>query len=259
MACLALMLVAYSSWTDTKIEASADVFNIGYFELPPHIERVESGELEGPALEYVKLVLDEMNISKYSMKGFPVQRAFQMLLTGEVDVILFAAKTPNTIREDFILTDVDVSFSQPGLIVKKNSSFTDPLKLNQLAGKELAFWSGGFVPDFLKNDAIKLINVTGENIYKRGFMLVKHERVDAFFHVDSMALEWWLEHTNSHNELKLLSLPYKVTVKSIFSKSSSLRYKSQYEAAMLKVQETMSYRDFFFRFLKNKNGYDTDL
>lgn len=258
MACLALTLLLCRSWADAKPEGLADVFNIGYFELPPHIERVEGGELEGPALGYVKLILDEMNIREYSLKGYPVQRAFQMLLTGDIDIVLFAAKTPNTIREDFILTDVDVSFSQPGLIVKKNSSFSNPLVLNQLVGKELAFWSGGFVPDFLKNDAITLIKVAGENIYKRGFMLVKHERVDGFFHVDSLALEWWLENTNSKHELELLSLPYKVRVKSIFSKSSSLRYKSQYEAALLRVQSAISYRDFFFQFLKSKSNKATD-
>jgi hypothetical protein len=192
-----------------------------------------------------------MNVDHFSLNGFPVQRAFQRLVLGETDIVLFAAKTPNTIRDDFILTDLDLTTSQPGLIVKNNNELLEPLEFRQLAGKQLAFWSGGYVPSFLQNDAISLIKISGEDVYKRGFMLVKHGRADGFFHVDSMALEWWLENTGEGKDLKLLKLPYTISVKSIFSKESDQRFRLRYESALKRVQEKMSYRDFFFNYKKN--------
>lgn len=239
------------SWGNNEHNDQPEVVNIAYFELIPHIEKGPDGKLKGPALEYVKLVLKEMGIEHFTLKGFPVQRAFQMLVLGEADIILFAAKTPNTIREDFILTERDVTTIQPGLIVNKNHQLSVPLEFSQLTGKDLAFWSGGYVPNFLQHESINLIKIAGEEVYKRGFMLVRHDRVDGFFHVDSMALEWWLQTSDKNQFLELLELPYTVRVKSIFSKDSDQRYRLRYEAALEKVQQRMSYRDFFFDYQKN--------
>lgn len=248
---LLLTISPIISWGNNELDDQPEVVKIAYFELPPHIEKGPDGKLKGPALEYVKLILKEMDIEHFTLNGFPVQRAFQMLVKGEADIVLFAAKTPNTIREDFILTDLDVTSTQPGLIVTKNHHLSEPLEFSQLVGNDLAFWSGGFVPQFLQHESINLIKIAGEEVYKRGFMLVKHDRVDGFFHVDSMALEWWLETSGQSQYLKLLKLPNTVRVKSIFSKASDQRFRLRYEAALENVQQRISYRDFFFDYQKN--------
>lgn len=249
--CLLLLLPPLISRGNNEGDEKAEILKIAYFELIPHIEKGPDGKLQGPALEYVKLILKEMGIKQFTLKGFPVQRAFQMLVMGEADIVLFAAQTPNTIRDDFILTERDVTSIQPGLIVNKNHLLSVPLEFSELAGKNLAFWSGGYVPSFLQHESINLIKIAGEEVYKRGFMLVKHDRVDGFFHVDSMALEWWLQTSGQSQYLELLKLPYTVRVKSIFSKASDQRYRLSYETALEKVQNSMSYRDFFFNYQKN--------
>lgn len=231
-------------------ESQSDPFKIGYFELIPHIEQGPNNTLEGPALEYIKLVLKEMGISHYEMKGFPVQRAFKMLLLGEIDIVLFAAKTPNTIKDHLILTDSDLTVIQPGLVLSKDSLASPPFKVEYLLNKRLAYWSGGYIPDFLKQDSIELIEVAGDDVYKRGFKLIHHGRVDGFFHVDSMALEWWLENTDAAKGLKLLKVPHKVSVKSLFSKTSAVIYQDRFEKALNKVKKEVSYRDFFFEYKK---------
>lgn len=232
-------------------ESQSDPFKIGYFELIPHIELGPNDILEGPALEYIKLVLKEMGVNHYVMKGFPVQRAFKMLLLGEIDIVLFAAKTPNTIKDHLILTDSDLTFIQPGLVLSKESPDAPPFKMQHLMNKRLAYWSGGYIPDFLKQESIELIPVAGDDVYKRGFKLIHHGRVDGFFHVDSMALEWWLENTDTAKGLKLLKVPHKVSVKSLFSKKSAVVYKERFEKALNKVKKEMTYRDFFFKHKKN--------
>ncbi len=252
IAYLCLILLPLISWGNNEVGNQAETIHIAYFELPPHIEKGPEENLQGPAVEYVKLILKEMQVENFTLKGYPVQRAFQMLLLDEADIVLFAAKTPNTIRDDFILTDVDVTTIQPGLIVQKADNLVEPIELQQLAGKQLAFWSGGYVPNFLKHESINLVKLAGEEIYKRGFMLVKHDRVDGFFHVDSMALEWWLENTKEDKYLKLLKLPYQVSVKSIFSKESEKRFRLRYEWALKEVQKKISYRDFFFDYKHNQ-------
>lgn len=233
---------------NTIVDAHPNAFKIGYFELIPHIERGTDNELEGPAVEYIKLVLKEMNVKNYVLKGYPIQRAFKMLLEGEIDVLLFAAKTPNTIKDELVLTDMNVAYIQSGLVVNKQDDISEPLSLNQLLNKRLAFWSGGFIPEFLQNDSIELITIAGEDVYKRGFKLIQHGRADGFFHVDSMALEWWLMNTGAGDGLKLIKLPHKLHVKSVFSKRSAEKYKDRYEKALKKVQQIIPYRKFFFEY-----------
>lgn len=249
--CLASTGWATNNEIDQSISAAQpDTLRIGYFELIPHIEKGSDNRLEGPALEYIKLVLQEMKIDNYVMKSFPVQRAFITLLSGEIDMVLFAAKTPNTITPELILTDTDVTFIQPGLVVKSQDPLTQPLEQKNFLNKRLAYWSGGYIPDFLRNNSIELISVAGNDVYKRGFKLVKHNRVDGFFHVDSMALEWWLTNTDATIGLKLLTLPHTLSVKSVFSKKSAERYKAPYEKALNKVKTIKPYRTFFFEYKK---------
>ena len=227
------------------------ILRIGYFELAPHIENNDRGELSGPALEYAKLVLSEMNIDKFKLNGYPIQRTFQMLLMDEIDMVLFVAKTPNTMKKEFVLTDTDVVTLQPGLVVQQDNWLTTPVLPQNLINLRMVYWSGGFVPSFLQHDSIELIKVSGEEIYKRGFLMVESHRADAFFHVDSLALSWWMENSTHVEGLKLVQMPIQISAKSMFSVKSAERFKVDYEKALKKVQQGISYRDFFFENLRN--------
>lgn len=227
-----------------------DLLKVGYFELIPHIEKNEEGVLVGPALDYAKRVLQEMQIKRYELKGYPLQRGFQMLQQGQIDMLLFAAKTPHALQDDLVLSDLSITFIQPGLVVKKDSTLSAPLEYSQLVDKRLAYWGGGYIPELLQQDSTELIAVAGGDVYKRGFKLLQYDRVDGFFHADSMALQWWLANTSATEGLKLLTLPNRVNVKSVFSQKSAVRYKERYEKALETVQTTLPYRNLFINYKK---------
>ena len=244
----ALFLCLFSTWGFADEKAESATFRIGYFELAPHIVSAPDGSLHGPALDYMQDVLKRMDNQQYELKGYPVQRAFQMLMMNEIDIVLFAAKTPVTTRKEIIMTDLNLVVMNPSLIVRKDAGIQSPVKPADLLDKDLAYWSGGHVPEFLRHPRFNLVKVSGEKIYQRGFRMVEKQRADGFFHVDGLALNWWLRNKYQGNDLELVAMPVRVEGKSLFSRLSAPIYKARFEKAMKAAQQEQTYRDFFLNY-----------
>lgn len=225
-----------------------ETFRIGYFELAPHIVEGPDGQLHGPALDYAQRILQRMGNPRHELKGYPVRRALQMLQLGEIDMVLFAAKTPVTSHSSFVMTKRNIVVLHPAVVVKNESVLRAPLAAQDLLNTNLAYWSGGHVPELLKHPNIKLVKVSGERVYDRGIRMVKMARADAFFHVDGLALEWWLKNRYDGQDLRLVRMPMQVEAKSLFSRASAERYQQAYEAALHEQQQQQSYSNFFLNY-----------
>jgi ABC-type amino acid transport substrate-binding protein len=245
---LSLALGFASAASAGQSKPAANLFRIGYFELAPHIVQGADGELYGPALEYAQRILARMGNPAYELKGYPVQRALQMLQSGEIDMVLFAAKTPATDREAYVMTDSNIVLLRPALVVKQTSKLTEPVAPQDLLNTTLAYWSGGHIPALLRHSDINLVNVSGEAVYERGIRMVELSRADAFFHVDGLALRWWLKNRATASDVRLVPLPIQVEGKSLFSQESAQRYKATYEEALNAEQQIQSYTDFFLNY-----------
>ena len=246
LAYLALLLSSLA--IAAQPDPSDSKFRIGYFELAPHIIEGPDGKLYGPALEYAQRILKRMGNPRYELKSYPVQRALQMLLAGEIDMVLFAAKTPVTSRPGFVMTERNIVLLHPALIVKEVSALLEPVATQDLANINMAYWSGGHIPELLQQPQINLVKVSGEEVYERGIRMVQMGRADAFFHVDGLALQWWLRNRTDDKGMRLVNLPMQVEAKSLFSQASARQYRQQYEDALFAEQQRQSYTDFFLNY-----------
>jgi hypothetical protein len=204
-----------------------------------------SGEAEGVAVEYFKLIAEKMALENVEFRLHPLKRLLVELEQNRLDMALLFGKNPE--RESvFIYPRNPFCRTRPSVAVKASH----PLK-NVRSVEDLLPWksqesAGANRTVFIRDPRFKLEPLYGDNYTMRCYFKLVKERIDACYQPDHYPLVFETEGDFFALKIRVLELPEPpIGLYSVFSKKSADRYLERYEAALEEVRREKSYEELF--------------
>jgi polar amino acid transport system substrate-binding protein len=91
-----------------------DYLKVSFHEVPPWKMTMEDGSIGGIDIDFLREVAAKMKIN-ITFDAYPIQRGFEMLKTGKVDIMTGVLRTPE--REEFLV------FIEPPYKTRSNKAF----------------------------------------------------------------------------------------------------------------------------------------
>lgn len=214
---------------------------IGYFELPPH----GNADGSGAAVDYFRAIAKELNW-KVSFVAIPLAR---MMLTDEVDVILYVGKTPER-EKKFIYTEKPIMNMQGAIAVSTKNSLNRIQSASDLQKMKIGAWQGGYRSDLMQTSGLKIENYPGEAVSERALRMIASSRLDAFYNPEETSLIYSIQQIHLSDQLKVLKLPERATGLYVaFSKRVSPEFIELFNKAHTKVEKQKPYKDVLNQYL----------
>ncbi len=161
-------------YADTNINRT---LKVGLYDYDPYYFINKDGKPSGYYNDLLELLKKDLNI-EYEYTILEVSKCIERLETGEIDLLLGLAKTPE--REDkFIYTDHYIDIEKYGIYTNKDIEYG---KLSELEGLKFAYIKNEenyrWIYNFLEEKNISVIPVETDN-YEDARNLLLNEEVDA--------------------------------------------------------------------------------
>lgn len=214
---------------------------VGYFELPPH----GNSDGTGAAIDYFQLVANELHW-KASFVVIPLAR---MMLTDEVDVILYVGKTSER-EKKFVYTDKPIMNMQGAIALATKNPLHKIQNANDLKKMTIGAWQGGYRSELMQTSGLKIENYPGEAVSQRALRMIATSRLDAFYNPEETSLIYSIQKNHLSDQLKVLQLPEKPTGLYVaFSKKAPSQLIVQFNQAHAKIEKQKPYKDVLNQYL----------
>lgn len=157
----------------------AEEVKIGVFVHPPHVyEDDKTKEAYGPSIEYIKAIILDMGYTPVILL-LPFQRILAYLQSGEIDITLEIAKTPD--RETFLYYPTEPTYIMvPSLTFLTTNKLKKITSISDIEGMTIGYLSGADAgPFFESSTSIKFDTVSGKNWIKQNLAKLLSGRIDA--------------------------------------------------------------------------------
>jgi len=199
-----------------------ETLRIGYFDLPPHVTRVEGGIPKGAAISYFEeFIAPHLGVSiVWDTAATPPTRLMDQLRNGEKDAMVFLGKTKE--RTGYL------HYPDPYLIIPETLALmaAHPIdrvtNVSELHGLTVGFLVGGRIPDPLRDDEITFDLIAGKRLLERSVEKLILGRIDAIYAPLSTALVNIIDDMEVGNQVKLVPIEFLDLVKiyTVFSKKT---------------------------------------
>ncbi|MCH8946816.1 MAG: transporter substrate-binding domain-containing protein, partial [Acidobacteria bacterium] len=108
------------------VAQSQETLSVGYFDIPPHVVRVEGGVPKGAAISYFEeYIAPRLGITiKWDSESTPPTRLMNQLRNGEKDAMIFLGKTEE--RTEYL------RYPNPYLIIPETLAFKNEHQINTI-------------------------------------------------------------------------------------------------------------------------------
>jgi ABC-type amino acid transport substrate-binding protein len=214
-------------------------FNIGFFDLYPHIipGSASHSEASGPAITYFTLIAADMkldlNISKEAMA---IPRLLKMLEEGTLDAAVALGRNPE--REKICLFPEKPFFMmRPALMVMKTSPLLLINSVTDLRKLSIGTYAEGFISPLMKNPGIKIDPLNGGDVVFRNYQKMELGRIDAVYSPDSQNLIKTAKEKKFSNNIRIIYLPEPpIGLFTAFSKKVNPSIVKRYNGALKKMK-----------------------
>jgi polar amino acid transport system substrate-binding protein len=199
-----------------------ETLRMGYFDLPPHVDRVEGGIPKGAAISYFEeFIAPHLGVSVvWDTVATPPTRLMDQLRNGEKDAMVFLGRTEE--RTGYL------HYPDPYLIIPETLAFKagHPIdrvtNVSELHGLTVGFLVGGRIPDPLRDDEIKFDLIAGKRLFERNVEKLMLGRIDAIYAPLSTALVNIIDEMEVSDQVKLVPIEFLevVQIYTVFSKKT---------------------------------------
>lgn len=241
-----ILALAFSPDLSKRSEAQ-ETLHIGYFDLPPHVVKVEEGQPQGAAVAYfeefiaphlgVKIVWDPLVT--------PPTRLMQQLKTGEKDAMIFLGWTEE--RATYLRYPKPYLTLIETVALKADHALQQVTKVDDLYGLRIGFLVGGRIPTALRDERITFDLIAGKQLFERNLKKLLGGRIDAIYAPLPVALERIIEQENVESQVKLLPIGFlePVEIFTVFSKETvGSDLVARYNDALEAARQHQSYIDY---------------
>ena len=230
-----------------KATSAQEVLRIGYFDLPPHVVKVDTRRPKGTAIGYFEeFIAPHLGVEiAWDSQVTPPTRLMDQLRTGQKDAMIFLGWTKE--RTTYL------HFPKPYLILSEVVAFRADHPLAQvtavddLYGVKIGFLVGGRIPDVLQDDRITYDLIAGKRLMERNLEKLLLSRIDAIYAPLSVALARIIEQEGIGGQVKLLPIEFlePVEIFTVFSKNTvGEDLVERYNDALEVAQKHQSYLDY---------------
>jgi len=206
---------------DGAVQAQ-ETLRMGYFDLPPHVVKVEAGIPKGAAISYfAEYIAPHLGISvNWDTEATPPTRLMKQLRKGEKDAMIFLGKTEE--RTGYLHYPDPYLIIPETLAFKKGHSIDRITKVSDLHGLTVGFLVGGRIPDPLRDDRIKYDLIAGKRLFERNVEKLLLGRIDAVYAPLSTALVNIIDEMEVGDQVKLVPIEFldMVRIYTVFSKKT---------------------------------------
>ena len=160
-----------------------------------------------------------MNVKIKAFGPFPIMRVMQMLENGQIDVIPNMTKIP--LRESkFIFPPTPLAEITACVVVLKDNPLKTISEQKDFYNLRIGFIDGGYIPPLLRHEKIKFHLVPMLDFDQRLIEMLEARRIDAFLHINYLALKYELKLMGKSSTFRIIMLPVeKPKVYCVFQKS----------------------------------------
>ena len=230
----------------TPAKALTKSMRVGFFELPPHASMVD-GQPVGPAVEYLRLVAQEMQVqAQFNM--MPLSR---LLGSDEVDLILMLGRNPEREKRLSFVSQPLLTM-QGGVVVRTESRLKAVARADDLLGLVIGAYSDGYRGAIMRDPRLTLFQMSSPTLTQRALQMLTLNRLDAFYSPDAMSLAYQLDELSLSTKLRLVRFPSDDdALYPAFTQAGSLQLQQRFEAAFGRVGKRMPYREFLQQHLEH--------
>lgn len=233
--CLILLLGAWCP----SVWAAQPVLRVGYFDIPPHARAAGDSQHAGAAIAYFRLIAREMGVQPV----FVHQPLARLLAGGDVDALLFVAKTPERAQR-WHFASRPLFTVQGALLVRADSPLQRVQGSEDLLPLTIGVWSQGYRSPLLDDPRLKLAPMAGSQVVERNIEKLLRGWIQAYYSPDQTAMQVVLARKGLEQQLRLLPLPEEPRPLYTAFSAASAAYLPVYEAALRKVQQRTPYPVF---------------
>jgi polar amino acid transport system substrate-binding protein len=229
---------------------------MGYFDLPPHVVKVEDGVPKGAAISYFEeYIAPHLGIAvEWDREAIPPTRLMNQLRNGEKDAMVFLGKTEE--RTGY-LHYPDPYLIIPETLAFKNGHSLDRItKASDLHGLTVGFLVGGRIPDPLRDDRITYDLIAGKRLFERNVEKLLLGRIDAIYAPLSTALVDIIDEMEVGDRVKLVPIEFLdlVQIYTVFSKKTVPEsIVENYNKALVAANRERTYLDYIKDY-KSRSG-----
>lgn len=186
--------------------AVAETLVVGYFEVPPHVVHQVNGPPTGAAVDLFMAVTEKMGVTDIRFEQLPLARLLRQLQSGQTDVALFIAKTPER-EATFFYPKQPFYVAQPSVVVSSTSPLLHIKSVTDILPLTIGVMSGVVLSASMREPGLKLFNVSGGDVYSRSLQMLGRGRLDAVYCPDPKVLFSAAESLGMQEKIRILKLP----------------------------------------------------
>lgn len=181
---------------------------MAYFPLPPHVTLSDNkSRPEGPAVDYVEMVLGKMG---YSVKWehLPFPRILEGLKSGTIDGCQFFSKSEE--REKFVYYP-EVSFfsAQPHLVFPKKHRINSISTVDDIKGLKIGYMKDAQPSRFIQEnlDVLSMDYVQSDQAFQSNMEKINAGRIDALHSLNKLTVRYNAAKLGMLDQIKMVDLP----------------------------------------------------
>lgn len=225
----------------------------GFFKLEPHVMGEEGDKMPtGATIDlWNDYLAKEMNVQIEWVGPLPLLRLHNMLESGKLDLAVLMAKNEER-EKKFLYPKTEYTKMKPGIAVLKTSGITEIKVPSDLYGKKIGYFSGGFLPPFMKNKNLKIENISSSNWLEFNYLKLKAKRIDAFYQSEIVSTKYSFKKLGDYGLFNFIELPGDANaIYSVFSKQNA-DLMAKYEAALATVYKKITYEQLLDKYLNEQ-------
>lgn len=240
---IAAFVIAHSGVAAQAQEA----LRIGYFDIPPHVVKVEDGKPQGAAISYFEeLIAPRFGVPfEWNSEVTAPTRLMSQLSDGEIDAMIFLGKTTERTK---VFHYPDPYLVTPEMLVfRADYPIGKIARVSDLHGLTLGFLVGGRIPESLRDEKIRYDLIAGKRLMERNVEKLLLGRIDAIYAPLSTALEDIIHGMGVSDQTKIVPIEFlePVEIYTVFSKKTvSATVVADYNAALAAAGREQAYIDF---------------
>jgi hypothetical protein len=193
---------------------------------------------------------------KWTERTMSIPRILIQFRKKRLDASLVMAK--NTEREK-IAYYPEFAFieSGPVLALLKDHSLKEVKDLDDILKLDIGYGQGAYLSPFMRDERIKFNMISRPNWIEFNFNKLIHGRQEAFYLPERPAMLYLAQKNDVEKDIKIINLPEKTRLYTIFSRNSNKNLVKRYEQSFRKVNGEATYLKYLSKYI-NINRLKTD-
>lgn len=231
----------------TSAARAEETFKVAFFNFPPHVT-ANGIHPQGAAVEFFETVIQEMGGKKLIYREYPLNRVLMKLESGEADIGLYFAKTPER-AQSFVYPQRNFDTIPLAIAVRHDHPLKEVKEISDLYGLKIGYAEGAYLSSALRDRNLNLEFIQGRDWVHQNMSKVERKRIDA-----ALSGYYQLLHEISlpkfKDKFRIMRIPHTgVSIYTVFSKRVPAKTIQSYEKALDSVLNKTSYKEIFMKHL----------